>query len=89
MHSMGTRECNINTKTQLLNGDKWKGFKNFSRICSNLNFESRINVNGHVEHQNPHMRIIELARNKKTSIEEAAMNLDLQYTGYMVDRTNS
>ena len=30
MHSMGTRESNINTKTQLLTGDKWKGFKNFS-----------------------------------------------------------
>ena len=44
MHSMGTRESNINTKTQLLTGDKWKGFKNFSRICSNLNFESRISV---------------------------------------------
>ena len=26
------------------------------------------------------MRIIELARNKKTTIEEAAMYLDLQYT---------
>ena len=25
MHSMGTRESNINTKTQLLTGDKWKG----------------------------------------------------------------
>ena len=38
MHSMGTQECGINTKTQLLKGDKWKSFKNFSRPCSNLSF---------------------------------------------------
>jgi len=80
MHSMGTQECNINTKTQLLKGDKWKSFKNYSRICADLSFESRININGYVEHTNPHMRIIELARNKKISLEEAALELDLQYT---------
>ena len=80
MHSMGTRESGINTKTQLLTGDKWKSFKNFSQICANLNFEQRLTVTGHVEHQNPHMRIIELARNKKTKIEEAALELGLQYT---------
>ena len=80
MHSMGTKECNINTKTQLLKGDKWKNFKNFSTYCRDLNFESRININGYVEHTNPHMRIIELARNKKLSIEEAAMELSLHYT---------
>ena len=80
MHSMGTRECGINTKTQLLNGDKWKNFKNFSPYCRNMSFESRLNVNGHVEHQNPHMRIIELARNKKTSIADAARELRLHYT---------
>ena len=80
MHSMGTRECGINTKTQLLNGDKWRNFKNFSPYCKDMSFESRININGHVEHQNPHMRIIELARNKKLSIEEAAIETQLHYT---------
>jgi len=45
-----------------------------------MSFESRININGHVEHQNPHMRIIELARNKKLSIEEAAIETQLHYT---------
>jgi|TARA_X000001388_G_scaffold43739_1_gene30761 DNA helicase-2/ATP-dependent DNA helicase PcrA len=80
MHSMGTRECGINTKTQLLKGDKWKSFKNFSRICADLSFESRININGYVEHTNPHMRIIEFSRNKKISIEESAIELDLHYT---------
>ena len=80
MHSMGTRECGINTKTQLLKGDKWKSFKNFSRICADLSFESRININGYVEHTNPHMRIIEFSRNKKISIEESAIESDLHYT---------
>ena len=79
MHSMGTQECGINTKTQLLKGDKWKSFKNFSRICADLSFESRININGYVEHVNPHMRIIELLEIKKT-LEEAAIELDMHYT---------
>ena len=80
MHSMGTQECGINTKTQLLKGDKWKSFKNFSRFCSNLSFESRINVNGYVEHVNPHMKIIEYARNKQISLDRAAVELDMHYT---------
>ena len=80
MHSMGTQECGINTKTQLLKGDKWKSFKNFSCPCSNLSFESRINVNGYIEHVNPHMKIIEYARNKQISLERAAVELDMYYT---------
>ena len=80
MHSMGTQECGINTKTQLLKGDKWKSFKNFSRFCSNLSFESRINVNGYIEHVNPHMKIIEYARNKQIPLERAAVELDMYYT---------
>ena len=81
MHSMGTQECGINTKTQLLKGEKWKSFKNFSRPCSNLSFESRINVNGYIEHVNPHMKIIEYARNKQISLDRAAVELDMYYTG--------
>jgi len=80
MHSMGTHELGITTKTQLLKNEKWKGFKNFSKICANLSFESRINENGYVEHTNPHMKIIEYARNKKISLDEAAIQLELHYT---------
>ena len=80
MHSMGSQECNINTKTQLLKGDKWKSFKNFSSLCADLSFESRINVNGYVEHVNPHMKIIEYARNRKISLADAAVELELHYT---------
>jgi superfamily I DNA/RNA helicase len=80
MHSMGSQECGINTKTQLLKNEKWKGFKNYSRLCADLSFESRINVNGYVEHVNPHMKIIEFARNKNISLERAAVELDLHYT---------
>ena len=75
MHSMGSQECNINTKTQLLKGDKWKSFKNFSSLCADLSFESRINVNGYVEHVNPHMKIIEYARNRKIILADAAVEL--------------
>jgi hypothetical protein len=79
MHSMGTRECGVNTKTQLLKGDKWKTFKNFSPYTRDLNFESRISITGHAEYVNPHMRIIELSRNKKISIQNAAIELRLHY----------
>ena len=70
MHSMGTRECGINTKTQLLKGDKWKSFKNFSRICADLSFESRVNIHGYVEHTNLHMRIIEFSINNTIPKEQ-------------------
>ena len=80
MHSMGTQECGINTKTQLFKGDKWKSCKNFSRFCSNLSFECRINLNGYIEHVNPHMKIIEYARNKQIPLERAAVELDMYYT---------
>ena len=36
--------------------------------------------NGYVEHVNPHMKIIEYARNKKISLADAAVELDLHYT---------
>jgi superfamily I DNA/RNA helicase len=36
MHSLGTRELNIDTNTQLLKDEKWNSFKNFSQICSSI-----------------------------------------------------
>ena len=33
MHAFGSRELQLSTSTHLLKGDKWKGFKNFSRYC--------------------------------------------------------
>jgi len=80
MHAMGRKECDLNTKTSLLKGNKWKGFKNFSRICSDLSFESAIDHNGYVQYVNPHMKVMEYARNKKISLEEAAVQLDLHHS---------
>ena len=80
MHKMGKDECKLDTKVGLLKGDKWKGFKNYSRICADLSFESRLNINGYTEYVNSHMRIIEFARNRKITLEQAAVELDLHYT---------
>jgi len=77
MHSMGSRQLNIDTDTKLLKGKaKWKGFKNFSQICRNLEFDSELNETGYMVHKNRHMKIIEFARNKKISIRDAAVELD-------------
>jgi superfamily I DNA/RNA helicase len=40
MHSLGTRQLNIDTNTQLLKDEKWNTFKNFSQICKDLSFDS-------------------------------------------------
>ena len=80
MHAFGSRELQLSTSTHLLKGDKWKGFKNFSRYCSELSFESYINESGYPQYKNNHMKIIEYARNKKISIEESALELELHYS---------
>jgi len=80
MHSLGSKELGINTNTQLLKGNKWKGFKDYSQVCRDLSFESTVNEFGYVEYTNPHMKIIEYARSRKLDIEEAAIQLDLYQT---------
>jgi len=80
MHAFGSRELQLSTSTHLLKGDKWKGFKNFSNICSDLSFESYINESGYPQYKNSHMKIIEYARNKKLSLSDAAVELDLHYS---------
>lgn len=79
MHSLGTRQLNIDTNTQLLKDSKWKAFKNFSQICRDMSFESYINDSGIPQYKNNHMKIIEYARAKKISIVDAAIELDLQH----------
>ena len=80
MHSLGTRQLNIDTNTQLLKDSKWKAFKNFSQICRDMSFESYINDSGISQYKNNHMKIIEYARAKKISIVDAAVELDLQHS---------
>jgi superfamily I DNA/RNA helicase len=80
MHAFGCRELQLNTSSYLLKGEKWKGFKNFSSVCADLSFESYINESGYPQYKNSHMKIIEYARNKKISLGDAAVELDLHYS---------
>ena len=79
MHSLGTRELNIDTSTRLLKGKKWNSFKNFSQICKDMSFESYINDSGIPQYKNNHMKIIEYSKAKKIPIVDAAIELDLQH----------
>ena len=76
MHTLGTRQLNIDTNTQLLKDEKWNAFKNFSQICKDMSFESDVNDSGFTVYKNDHMKIIEYARAKKISIIDAAVDLD-------------
>jgi DNA helicase II / ATP-dependent DNA helicase PcrA len=80
MHSLGSNELGINTNTQLLKGNKWNGFKNYSTYCRDLSFEARTNEFGYVEYINPHMKIIEYARSRKLDIQEASIQLEMYQT---------
>ena len=79
MHTLGTRQLNIDTNTQLLKDDKWNAFKNFSQICKDMSFESFISDSGVPQYKNQHMKIIEYARAKNILIDEAAIQLDLHH----------
>ena len=80
MHKMGTRELGINTNERLLKGNgKWKAFKNFSKICSDISFEAGESDNGMPSYQGREMKIIEYARSKKIDLLEAAIQLDYHH----------
>jgi len=80
LHHLGTRECNIDTTTQLLKDRKWKQFTSQSQICRGMKFETKKDIYGNTIHQNPHMRIITYSRSKKISLIEAALQLDLHHS---------
>ena len=80
LHHLGTRECNIDTTTQLLKDRKWKQFTSQSQICRGMKFETKRDIYGNTIHQNPHMRIITYSRSKKISLIEAALQLDLHHS---------
>jgi len=80
LHHLGTRECNIDTNTQLLKDRKWKQFTSQSQICRGMKFETKRDIYGNTIHQNPHMRIIAYSRSKKIDLIEAALQLDLHHS---------
>ena len=77
MHSLGSNELEIDTNTQLLKGNKWNSFKNFSQICRDMSFESYVNEAGYVEYMNPNMKVIQYARSRKLDLQQAAIDLDI------------
>jgi superfamily I DNA/RNA helicase len=81
MHSLGTRQLNIDTNTQLLKDEKWNAFKNFSQICKDLSFDSYFDpYTEAITYKNDHMKVIEYSRCKKISIMDAAIELDKHHT---------
>lgn len=76
LHSMGTREVGINTSEQLLKGKKWNLFKNYSSICRNMNFDSYVDAHGNTVYQDKNLQVINYARAKLISLEEACIELN-------------
>jgi superfamily I DNA/RNA helicase len=80
MHSLGTRQLNIDTNIQLLKDEKWNAFKNFSQICNDLSFETEEDpYTETLRYKNDHMKIIEYSRSRKIDIDAAATELGLEY----------
>jgi DNA helicase-2/ATP-dependent DNA helicase PcrA len=81
MHAMGRREVGIDTTNKLLEGNKWKSFKNYSQICQHMAFGSKPDSEtGYMVHENKHMKVIEYARNKKIDLSDASIELNLHHT---------
>ena len=75
MHAMGMRESNIDANTQLLTGKKWNRFKQEYLEWQNISFETIVDAAGNPRYQNTHLQIIQYARSKLISIEDAAVEL--------------
>jgi len=70
LHALGTRECGIDTKTQLLKGSKWEQFKNqYGGVVANLNFETYATDDGTMIYGNEYHKLINLSRSRKISLE--------------------
>jgi len=76
LHGMGTKELGINTKEKLLKGKKWKQFKNVYPVYSDINFDTFINESGATIHQDKNLQVINFARAKLISLEEACLALN-------------
>ena len=76
MHSMGTKLLNIDTSSQLLKDKNWNAFKN-KYGHTDMHFETIERENGFHEYKNQYMKIIEYSRCTKTSLQDAAIKLDI------------
>ena len=78
MHSLGTRECKMDTKKNLLSGKKkWRIFQNYPNheAYANISFVTKIDASGNPTYENDHMQIIQYARSKKIDLQESAIQL--------------
>jgi len=70
LHALGKRECGIDTKTQLLKGTKWDGFKNYvGGVAGKLNFETYATEDGSMVYGNDYIKLINLSRYRQISLE--------------------
>ena len=70
LHALGARECDIDTSTQLLKGKKWDMFKSYvGGFAERLNFDTFTTEDGGIVYGNEYMKIINLARSRKISLE--------------------
>ena len=70
LHALGARECDIDTNTQLLKGKKWDMFKSYvGGFAERLNFDTFTTEDGGIVYGNEYMKIINLARSRKISLE--------------------
>lgn len=80
MHAYGREILGIDTNTQLLKDKKWSAFKNYCTTAADLSFETTKLANGAHQYVNPHMKIIDYARNSKIGLGEAAYKLDINHS---------
>ncbi len=78
MHSLGTRECKMDTKKNLLKSNKkWRVFKNYPNheAYANMSFVTKLDASGNPTYENDNMQIIQYARSKKIDLQESAIQL--------------
>lgn len=75
MHALGVRELNIDVNAKLLKGNsQWNQFKLYEPMAARLNTDMSIDpVTGKVRFKDPILATRDYAKNKKISINEAAI----------------
>ena len=88
LHALGTRECGIDTGTQLLKGKKWEAFKTYvGGIADKLNFETYATDEGTMVYGNDYIKLIKTKKiitseNATKRIQPASMDLTLSNECY-------
>ena len=74
LHAVGKRELQMPHK-QILEGAKWKQFKNVFPIYSDINFDSYVNEYGQTITKNKNLEVINFSRAKEIPLVEACIQL--------------